>query len=108
MPETPSNLPKRVTTSLVPAQAREEGVVPYKVSGKKASRYTLEDWEKLIDSMWGPGQTAAEQLNIFDTFWGTVDQQWAGFPNLSLDWDSMKTLYRPQIGSGLSRAASMR
>ncbi|HTY39325.1 MAG TPA: S41 family peptidase [Bacteroidota bacterium] len=75
----------------------------YRISGKRASQYTKEDWGKVIDSTWGPGQTAAAQLNVFDTFWSTIDKQWAGFPNLALNWDSMRTVYRPQIGTGLSR-----
>jgi hypothetical protein len=76
---------------------------PFRIPGKKASEYTAEDWGTVIDSTWGPGQSAAEQLNVFDTFWNLVDQRWAGFPNLGLNWDSMRTVYRPQIGSGLSR-----
>ncbi len=57
----------------------------------------------LIDSTWGAGQPASEQRYVFDTFWNKIDQEWAGFPNLDLNWDSLANLYRPQIGSGLSR-----
>ena len=77
----------------------------YRIPGKKASQYTAEDWGKLIDSTWGPGQGATAQLNVFDTFWSMIDQQWAGFPNLPINWDSLRTVYRPQIGSGLSAEA---
>lgn len=76
---------------------------PFRITGKRASLYTAEDWGKVIDSTWGAGQSAADQLNVFDTFWNMIDQQWAGFPNLPLNWDSVRTVYRPQIGSGLSR-----
>ena len=75
----------------------------FKIPGKKVSQYNAEDWGGWIDSTWGPGQTATEQLNVFDGFWSLVDERWSGFPNLSLKWDSIRTLYRPQIGSGLSR-----
>jgi hypothetical protein len=79
------------------------GRTPYRIAGKRASQYTAEDWGKVIDSTWGPGQTAGQQLNVFDTFWGLVDQRWSGFPNLTINWDSLRTVYRAQIGVGLSR-----
>ncbi len=75
----------------------------YRIPGKSVSQYTEADWGAWVDSTWGPGQTAAEQLNIFDAFYDSVDTRWAGFPNLGLNWDSLRSVYRPQIGSGLSR-----
>jgi len=75
----------------------------YRIAGKRASQYTAEDWGRVIDSTWGAGQPAAGQLIVFDNFWTNIDQQWAGFPNLPLNWDSVRTFYRSQIGSGLSR-----
>jgi hypothetical protein len=86
-----------------PLQAQT--VIPswYRIPGKKASQYTAEDWGTIIDSTWGPGQTLGDQLTVFTTFWSGVDRQWAGFPNLGLNWDSLQNVYRPQIGTGLSR-----
>jgi len=75
----------------------------FKIPGRKATQYHSEEWGAWIDSSWGPGQGATTQLQIFDSFWNMIDQQWAGFPNLNLNWDSLRTFYRPQIGSGLSR-----
>jgi hypothetical protein len=78
----------------------------YRIPGKRASQYTREDWSTVIDSTWGPGQPAAEQLQVFDSFSNLVRQYWAGFPNLAPNcswWDSVRNVYRPQIGSGLSR-----
>ena len=95
--------PKPAFRSSLPGQTLSNRALQYKIAGKRASQYTAQDWGQVIDSTWGPGQTAAEQLNVFDTFWDHVDQWWSGFPNISLNWDSMRTVYRPQIGSGLSR-----
>ena len=75
----------------------------FSISGKRVSQYTAEEWGAWIDSTWGPGQGAAVQYSIFDAFWNDIDHSWGGFPNLSVNWDSIKTLYRVQIDSGLSR-----
>jgi hypothetical protein len=75
-----------------------------RIPGKRASQYSPTDWGALIDSTWGPGQSATAQLYVFDTFWNAIDQQWGAFPNLPPNlWDSLRSVYRPQIGSGLSR-----
>jgi hypothetical protein len=76
---------------------------PGKIVGKKVTNYTAEEWGTWIDSTWGAGQTATQQLHVFDTFWDGINTTWGGFPNLSLNWDSIRALYRPQISSGLSR-----
>ena len=102
----PDMLHRRMLTSPGSVQPRSERVMRYRIPGKRASQYSPSDWGALIDSTWGPGQSALEQLNIFDTFRTLVRQQWAGFPNLALScsyWDSVCNVYRPQIGSGLSR-----
>jgi hypothetical protein len=94
---------KPVSTPYAPGHPLPERAVRFRIPGKKSSQYTTEDWGTLIDSAWGPGQSAVEQLHVFDTFWSEVDQKWAGFPNLAINWDSLRDVYRPQIGSGLSR-----
>ena len=99
----PEMLLKRSGIPSFPPQPRAEAPLRFRIPGKKVSDYTAEEWGSWIDSTWGPGQTAAQQLNIFDTFWNGIDASWGGFPNLSLNWDSIRALYRPQIGTGLSR-----
>jgi len=94
------------TPSLAPHRSTRPAFFPaprYTIPGKRASQYTANDWGEVIDSTWGVGQGATAQQQIFDTFWSLIDQQWSGFPNLSVSWDSIRTLYRPQIGPGLSR-----
>jgi hypothetical protein len=70
---------------------------------KHPGHYSLSDWRQLIDSTWGPGLPTATKLNVFDAFWNGVDQTWGGFPNLSVNWDSMKAVYRPMVAAGVSR-----
>lgn len=70
---------------------------------KRAGHYTKQDWKNLIDSLWGPGISTAEKLAIFDDYWNLVDQTWGGFPNLAINWDSLKNVYRPEVAAGVSR-----
>jgi hypothetical protein len=70
---------------------------------KQPGHYTTEDWHALVDSFWGPGVPTATKLALFDDFWNTVDQYWGGFPNLYVNWDSLRSVYRPLIEAGVSR-----
>jgi hypothetical protein len=70
---------------------------------KMPGHYTVADWKTLIDTMWGEGPPTLTKLQIFDTFWDIIDKQWGCFPNLRLNWDSLRTLYRPQVEAGVSR-----
>jgi hypothetical protein len=95
--------PGRSVSLSAPPEARLDNFVRYRIQGKTVSQYAPRDWGEWIDSTWGAGQGATAQLQIFDSFWNWIDQQWAGFPNLSVNWDSLRTVYRSRIGSGLSR-----
>ena len=70
---------------------------------KKPGHYSLTDWRRVIDSTWGPGLPVSEKLAIFDMFWDTVDAKFACFNNLTIDWDSLRTVYRTEIGDTVSR-----
>jgi hypothetical protein len=70
---------------------------------KKAGHYTIADWRYLIDSVWGEGMPTTNKLIVFDSFWSMVDEPWGGFPNHSLNWDSVRAVYRPEIAAGVSR-----
>jgi hypothetical protein len=72
-------------------------------SPKKPGHYSVQDWRALIDSLWGPGLPTATKLEIFDTFWILVDREYAGFPYLDVNWDSLKALYRPEVAAGVGR-----
>ena len=85
------------TTSSVPQPA------PQPFALKRPGHYSLSDWRTLIDSAWGPGISTEQKLQTFDTYWTKVDQTWGGFPNLVINWDSLKNVYRPQVAAGVSR-----
>jgi hypothetical protein len=81
-----------------------ERIPPENPIPKKPGHYTITDWQDAIDSTWGPGLLKAEKLQIFDTFWNTIDSEFACFvdlpgytPNM---WDSLRTLYRTEIVNG--------
>jgi hypothetical protein len=70
---------------------------------KQPGHYSLDDWRRVIDSTWGPGLPVDRKLAIFDTFWNTIDQEFACFNNLSVNWDSLRTVYRTEIEDTVSR-----
>ena len=63
---------------------------------------TITDWRAAIDSTWGAGVSTSEKLVIFDNFWTTIDEEYAGFNNLDVDWDALYT-YRDTVAAGVSR-----
>ena len=85
----------------IPAQSSI--TLPSYESPKRPGHHTAADWRALIDSLWGPGPPTATKLQIFDTFWNLIDRQYAGFPYLDVNWDSLKAVYRPEIEAGVSR-----
>ena len=70
---------------------------------KQPGLYTTVQWRALIDSTWGPGEPTATKLQYFDRYWYAVDSCYGGFFNLQLNWDSLRTLFRPEIAAGVSR-----
>ncbi len=70
---------------------------------KRAGHYTKKDWRRIIDSLWGPGLPTPEKLMIFDRVWTVVDSNFACFNNLVVNWDSLRTVYRAEIESTVSR-----
>jgi hypothetical protein len=60
-------------------------------------------WSALIDATWGEGLSTGEKLSFFDTFWHTIDQDFACFQDLNVDWDGLRDLYRPEVAAGVSK-----
>jgi len=73
----------------------------------KSINKSTKDWSYTIDTTWGPGLSTAQKLDFFDNWWYRVDQTWGGFPNLIINWDSLKNYYRPIIEAGVSRGRYM-
>ena len=60
------------------------------------------DWRARVDSLWGT-VPASDELRTFDSLWTLIDQKFACFQNLELDWNAIKIKYRPEIEKGVSR-----
>jgi Peptidase family S41/Tricorn protease C1 domain len=60
-------------------------------------------WQQAIDATWGPGLPTERKLEIFDTFWKTIDERFASFQGLDVDWAALRDQYRPEIAAGVSR-----
>jgi Peptidase family S41/Tricorn protease C1 domain len=75
-------------------------------TGGSAEQDTLtatEDWATAIDATWGPGLPTERKLEIFDAFWTTIDERFAAFQGLDVDWAALRDRYRPEIAAGVSR-----
>ena len=66
----------------------------YRNIPKKPGHYTAQDWRRAIDSTWGQGLSTTEKLQIFDQFWNDIDAYYPSFFNLSVNWDSLKSIYQ--------------
>ena len=60
------------------------------------------DWRAREDSLWG-NIPAAEELQAFDSVWSIIDQRFACFQNLNVDWNAIQSKYRPEVANGVSR-----
>jgi hypothetical protein len=77
--------------------------MPEPLALKRSGHYTLGEWRQLIDSAWGPGISTELKLQTFDAYWDKVHRIWGGFPNLDINWDSLRNVYRPLVAAGVSR-----
>jgi hypothetical protein len=70
---------------------------------KSPGHYSRQNWQAIIDSLWGPGLPTSDKLIVFDKFWKTIDSSFACFHNIYVNWDSLKTIYRAEIQNGVSK-----
>jgi hypothetical protein len=70
---------------------------------KNPGYYTANDWAAVIDSTWGPGLPTTTKLQLFDNAWNILNQDFAAFHGLEVDWDSVVNAYRDEISAGVSR-----
>jgi len=61
------------------------------------------DWQAMIDAVWGPGRTAAEQTSIFQNFITTMDHEYALFRNRDVDLVGLAEPYLSEIQAGVSK-----
>jgi hypothetical protein len=64
---------------------------------KAPGHYTTADWAAIIDATWGPGLPTSTKLAIFDEAWNIFNAKYAAFQNLGVDWDSLRSIYRPIV-----------
>jgi Peptidase family S41/Tricorn protease C1 domain len=74
-------------------------------SAEQAAVTSAEDWAAAVDAAWAtlPNPPTERKLEIFDTFWTTIDEQFAAFQGLDVDWAALRDRYRPEIAAGVSR-----
>ena len=71
---------------------------------KAPGLYTATDWAEVIDATWGSSPLSPfEQTGIFLDFWNEMDDFYACFQDLDVDWDAVKAQYLPELSSGVSR-----
>jgi hypothetical protein len=70
---------------------------------KIPGHYSRNDWQAIIDSVWGEGLPVEQKLQIFDTFWDKIDESFACFQDLVVNWDSLNNVYRTEILDTVSR-----
>jgi len=82
----------------IAALALTAGLAPEAAAEAPASK-----WQAAIDARWGPGQPTERKLEIFDAFWKTIDERFAAFQGIDVDWATLRDRYRPEIAAGVSR-----
>ena len=62
------------------------------------------DWAQRVDQAWGPSPwTIPQMLGVFDTFWSRIDQSFACFQGLEVDWAALRAATRAEVEAGVSR-----
>ncbi len=62
-----------------------------------------EEWRAAIDTAWGAGLPTELKLAIFDSYLKTIDEEFACFNGVNFNWDSLNSIFRAEIASGVSR-----
>jgi len=80
---------------------------PNFTSFPKTSFYkSRQNWQAIIDSVWGPGLPLSNKLQIFNSYTNSLESQFDGFLSLGMtgnSWDSLKNFYLSQISDSTSR-----
>lgn len=63
----------------------------------------ITDWQAAIDSTWGTGLPTSTKWSVYKNFWDGVNGYFACFNDLTLNWDSVRTVDSTEIAGGVSR-----
>jgi hypothetical protein len=63
------------------------------------------EWQHIIDSTWGPGDSLSRKLEIFNTYAKAIHDESDVFCFLNLNWDSLYNHYLSQITESTSKGA---
>jgi hypothetical protein len=67
---------------------------------KIPGKYSRTDWAAVIDATWGPSDlTRTERTQFFMDVWNTLDEQFACFQDLDVDWDAIRSRYLGEVGA---------
>ena len=98
----PSQLPERPPTEF-PYEFFADAQAPHPVP-KPPGALSGQDWAALIDATWGDGTlTTFQRLALFNDFWDTIDESFACFQDLDVDWLAVKNTYLAEIFGGVSK-----
>jgi hypothetical protein len=64
-----------------------------------------EEWQHIIDTTWGPGDSLPRKLLIFNTYAKAIHDKFDGLNSLHINWDSVYSLYLGQINESTSKGA---
>jgi hypothetical protein len=63
------------------------------------------EWQKLIDDYWGPGDSYAQKVYVFDAYASYARANFPAFVYSKLNWDSVAAYWRAKITDSTSRGA---
>ena len=68
---------------------------------KSAGHYSTNNWKDAIDVTWGSGPVNSIKAVWFDSIWNTIDDRYACFQDLDVNWDSIRNLYLSEINDSV-------
>lgn len=71
--------------------------------GRAIGSMTSGERRAAVDAFWGDGPSTAVKLQTFDKFWKYVDEKFAAFQGIDVDWPALRSRYRGEIAAGVSR-----
>jgi hypothetical protein len=77
----------------------------FKKGSTKSFYQSKADWQLIIDTTWGPGDSLARKLLIFNSYAKLIREKGDAFNSLQLNWDSLYNYYLSKINESTSRGA---